>query len=402
MAEHADEAWQREAFPKLAEIIWQRKVIPYLQEKGFMTEVTDNVPVPESTTKKITKRARKKTAAAKPSAAAELLAALKFIMPAQRNAGTNYQTHCIINGHWCVAFDEVLTIGCKVQEDISACPHSSSLAAALAKCGETIAITQLSEAILNIKSERFKANINCVRFEDMPLSAPDPPIMAANDELKTALGAFAWLLLDNVNPAFAAFKGAVFLQSQTLVATNGMLMLEHWHGLEIPASVLIPKASAVAVSKCDKQLVAIGGSENSITFHFADESFIKTQLFKDHYPNYTAIFDATADNPAPLPLGFFEAIDAVKDFADKGFVHLKGDRIQSSRHDGIGASFDIDGVPDGFSFNPEFLKGVQPHFHNTTFANHRVKFQNGKVRGIVMGGNEPTEPVPYKPAIGGG
>ena len=352
-----------------------------------MTTIDSNVPVPseEPTTKKVAARGRKKKATAKPSGAAELLAALKFIMPAQKPNGTKYQTHCIISGHWCVAFDEVLTIGCKVPEDISACPHSTSLAAALAKCGETISITQLNESVLNVRSDRFKANINCVNMEDMPISAPDPPAIGADDNMKKAIGAFAWLLLDN-SPQ-AVFKSAVCLQSQTLVATNGMVLLEYWHGVELPVTILIPKQSAIAVANCPKQLVAIGGSENSVTFHFSDESFIKTQVYKDRYPGYQAIFNSIPDNPTPLPAGFFEAIDAVADFSERKFVFLRGDRIQSHKDDGIGAAFELNGVPNGFSFNYEFLKGAQPYFEQTTFLAGKVKFQSGNVRGVIAGGN---------------
>ncbi|HEX2243008.1 MAG TPA: hypothetical protein VHK27_07115 [Gammaproteobacteria bacterium] len=350
-----------------------------------MTQIDSNVP-PPSTEKKVAARARKKRVAAKTNGAADLMKSLQFVMAAQKPVGTPYQTHCIINNHWCVAFDELLTIGCKVQEDIVACPHTTSFASALAKCGETLAITQLNESAISIKSDRFKATIKCARFEDMPISAPDPPAIEANDEIKKAFALLAWPLLDSSTTA--AWKGAIYLQSNTAVACNGMVLLEYWHGLPLPAGVLIPKTSAIAIAKCDKKLVALGGSESSVTFYFEDESFIKTQLLKDNYPNYGVIFDQIPEDLTLLPNDFFAAVEAVKDFTESGFIYLRGDRLQSHRDDGLGASYEINGVPNGFSFNPEFLKSAQPHFFNTVFFDNRVKFSNDRIRGVIMGSND--------------
>jgi hypothetical protein len=336
------------------------------------------------------KRSRGRAAAAKktptpPLAAMGLIKALQFISLAQKSQGTAYQTHCLINRNWLIAHDGVLTIGTKVQEDVSACPHTASLLAALSKCGEQVSITQLSEFSLSVKSGKFKALVECIAFDQMPIVGPDAPSHAANDVLRDGFGKLAWIATEGETQAF---KAAVMVQNGSMVATNGSVLLELWHGLELPCQILIPKATAVAVSKVDKKLVGIGGSANSVTFHFEDESFIRSSVFVDRFPDYQRIFsEAEGKGVLPLPPDFFTALGAVSGFGESKFVFFFGDRIQSEQiAEHKGACYEIEGVPDQVSFNADYLKHVEPYFKNTIFTDWKVFFHHENVRGIISGG----------------
>lgn len=349
-----------------------------------MTDIENNVPLPpEGQKKAAAKRARKKPAK-EASGAQQLIKALQFVGPAQKPQGTTYQTHCLINQHWCVAFDGVLTLGTKVEEDITACPKSSDLLAALQKCGQTVAISQLSDFVLSIRSDKFKASINCVKFEDMPLSYPDPPIAAISDELKAGFEACGWLAQEGAQDAFVA---SILLQSGSVVATNRHVIVEYWHGIDLPPGLLIPKAAAVALTKIQKPLARFGFSEASATFYFDDESFLKTQLFKDRFPNYQKVFDGMKGDIWPLPTDFFAAVEAVAEFSESKFIFLRGDKIQSHEAEEQGATYDLNGIPERMSFNYEYLKQVAPYFKNVVFANGGAYFQSDKVRGAIMGGS---------------
>lgn len=346
-----------------------------------MTTIESDVPMPAEGNKKAARRARKPKE--NQSSAQGLIAALKFVGMAQRDAGVKHQTHCIINNHWCVAFDGVLTIGCKVQEDISACPNSKQLLAALLKCGQQISISQLNEFVLSIKSEKFKASIDCISFEDMPISSPDVNVAKLTEEVKKAFECVAWLTQEGATRAFEC--GALLTTAGSVVATNAHVLLEYWHGCQIPGEILVPKAALVSVINSGKTLTGIGASGTSVTFHFEDESFIKSQIYLDPYPNYSAIFDNYEGPITSLPKDFFVAVDAVSAFSNK-MIKLAGDKMQSHEIDELGATYEI-AVPDGYCFDFKYLKACQAHFFNTKFRElNGVAFSNGNVRGVIAGG----------------
>lgn len=349
-----------------------------------MTQIESNVPLPQEGAKKAATRARKKQTTKQPSGALSLIKALQFIANAQRPQGEIYQRHCLLNKHWAVAFDGVLTVGTKIEEDITACPRTVDLLLALQKCGSTVAISQLNEMVLSVRSDKFKASINCVKFEDLPLSFPDAPVAVVNDSLRAGFEACGWLAQEGAQDAFCA---SVLLQGGSIVATNRHVLVEYWHGIDLPPGILIPKAAIVALLKIGKPLARFGFSDTSATFYFEDESFLKTQLFKDRYPNYENIFALRIGSVTPLPSDFFEAVGVVAGFSEAKWVFLRGDKMQSHEHEEQGAVYDIKGIPQHMSFNHEYLLAVAPHFKNVVFTDRAAYFQNERVRGAIMAGS---------------
>jgi len=355
-----------------------------------MTAIDNNVPVPEeSTTKKITKRARKPKSEAKNTSTAGLIQALQFVSHAQKPIGPLYETHCIVNNGWVVGFDGVLTIGCKVEENISACPKTTTLLTALQKCTDALSITQLNEHYIAVKSAKYRATIPCVPFEDIPLSAPDEPIAVINDEVKKA---FAILAPFATEGDLNAYRAGILLQAYSAVAMDSSLMLEYAHGIDLPPGLLIPKASAVAIAKAPKPLARFGFSQGSATFYFDDGSFIKTQLFKDGYPTYQNVFARfNLGNLTTPPPELFTAIEAVLPLSESGFVYLRGDKVQSHSSEDVGAVYNVGGIPQGMCFKGEKLLKVKEHFGQAVFdeAVKGVYFQQRNViRGVLMGANE--------------
>lgn len=191
-------------------------------------------------------RARRPKATANP--AASLLAALKFVAVAQKKAGTVQQQFGMISGNWAAASNGVLTVATKVEEDLTACPHTYQLIDALSKVGEDLSITQLSPTSLAVVSGAFRALIPCVGFGDVGITGPDERCAVIDDRVKAAFEAVLPLATDGAQHAHLA---AVLLQSGSAVATNGHVLAEYWHGIDLPP-MLIPKASAVAILKAGK------------------------------------------------------------------------------------------------------------------------------------------------------
>lgn len=347
---------------------------------------------------KATARARRKKNTELLNKAAELLDALKFVAVAQKKTGTVQQQFCAIGGNWLVAFNGVLMIGAKVQEDLIACPHTTQFIEALQKSGDELNITQLSENMLSVKSGDFRAIVPCARLDDLQLPAPDPPVIPVDGRIQKALEAVAPLATENAERAYLA---GVMLKNCTAVGTNGHVMLEFWHGIGLPYEFILPKASAAAIAKCIKQLTMIGFSENSITFHYADESFIKTQIFAERFPNYEQHFKDV--NPWALPGLFFEAVKAVEPFNEQGIVYFQNGMITSKPTPDLATTYRIEGLPDGMAFSSKYIIMLEKAMKKVYFDKelNAAYFFTDEMRGVLLGiefNNIPAAvPEPAKP-----
>lgn len=355
------------------------------------TQIDNNVPLPtseapaatpEAAKPKPKHRARRPKATANP--AASLLAALKFVAVAQKKAGTVQQQFGMISGNWAAASNGVLTVATKVEEDLTACPHTYQLIDALSKVGEDLSITQLSPNALAVVSGAFKALVPCVAFGDFEITGPDERCAVIDDRIKAAFEAVLPLATDGAQHAHLA---AVMLQSGSAVATNGHVLVEYWHGIDLPPGMLVPKASAVAIAKAGKALTGFGYSGASATFWFEDDSFIKTQLFGEQYPNYGIIFNCEGLNPWPVPEEFYKAVRSIESFSRSGIVYFEDGMLASNEQETEASTYKIEGLPEGMGFNAKYLLMVEPSFKNVHFDedSNKAYFFGENVRGVLSG-----------------
>lgn len=71
------------------------------------------------------------------------------------------------------------------------------------------------------------------------------------------------------------------MQAGSIVATNGAIIFEYWHGIDLPPNMLIPKVAAQAVVKCSKPLakrlfVVVGYVLVRRRFVYQDANFFGT------------------------------------------------------------------------------------------------------------------------------
>lgn len=308
-------------------------------------------------------RTKKKTE--EPSTAtAAFVSALKFISAAQKDIGSPFQTHAQIANKWAVAFDGVLALGHPIEEELTACPHTLRLIDALAKCGEALSMTQLDSGRLSIKSGAFKANVPCVGFEVMSSVQPDPPIATIDDRLKLAFEAVAALASDNAQHVVTA---SILLRSGSAVATDRSLAIEYWHGIDLPPGLVLPKSAVAAVMKVSKPLARLGFSNSTVTFWFEDGSWLRTQLYNEAWPDIDRVLNQ-ASNPWPVPTNLAVALDAVMPFSEDGLVRFDGGILRSHDIDGLGASYEVEGLPKGLKFNAKRLKLLLQHATKVDFT----------------------------------
>lgn len=350
---------------------------------------------PELPAKKPRKpRARREKTAKAPSSVSQLIQALKFVSVAQKKSGTTEQQFCAMTQGWLVANNGILTVATKIEETLNTCPHTYQLLDALNKTGDDVNITQLNEATLSVKSDKFKALIPCCTIEELSLGAPDPVYMPVDNRLKDAFEAVMDIATDGAEVAHLA---AVLLQPNTTVATNNAVIMEYWHGLPIPGEFMVPKSAAAAVVDSKKDLTGIGFGASSVTFYFADESIIKTQLYADRFPAYGHLLNVES-NAWPLPEEFFKAVRAVESFSKDGIVHFDNNVVSSREVENEATTYKVEGVPDGMAFVAKYLLKVEAAMKTAHFDKeaNNVLFFGDNVRGLVLAVNQ-TES--YQPVV---
>jgi hypothetical protein len=364
-------------------------------------ELQTNVPIPQEETQqpeapieKTLKKIRAKKPKAVPTAAAGLIAALKFINVAQSKKGDIAQQHCYVSGHWVAASNGVLTVAHPIEEDLSACPQTAQFLEALGKCTtEELSITQLSAETIAVKSGAFKALVPCVRFEQVPITAPDANIAAIDDRIKEALKAVLPLVAETSDQAF---KAAALLQANTAVGTDGEAIIEYWHGIDLPPNMLLPRIAATAIAKAAAPLVGFGYSGASATFYFANGAWIKTQLFNAPYPNYLGIFPPESD-AQPVPESFFTAVKAIAKFSQDGKVYLNEGVVCSHSVETEASTYRLEALSNGMAFESKLLLKVEHAFQRAEFnkATNRAIFFGTNCRGVVMAVKFETKPEAY-------
>lgn len=321
-----------------------------------------------------------------PKADNSFLSALKFIGLITKEVGIPSETHVHLQSNWATASNGTLAIGCPIKEDLYCCPQSKLMTEALSKCGEHFSLTQLDVNRLAIKSNKFRAVVPCIDPNLINVVGPDPAIAVINNNLKVAFDAVGVLASENGQ---VIYNASILLNGPSVIATDGKVILEYYHGIDLPYNLPVPKGLINPLTKTSKNLTRFGFSPSSITLWFEDDSFIKSQLYAEPWPDVAAILDQQG-NFYPVPTDFFPALDAIRGFAEQGNVYFDSGVLRTHEHDALGASYEVLGLPKGPVFNVKQLALIKPYAEKIDFL---VPIEDGTIlmfvgktmRGVIAG-----------------
>lgn len=324
----------------------------------------------------------------KPSAAtSKLLEAVRFLSGITKDEGPPNECHILLSNKTATAFNGTVGAGCKIDEDLYAAPNAKIFLSALSKCGDNYTLTQVDTKLV-LKSGPFKANIPCIDPTLMYFPTPDPNMAPIDDSFKKAVE-----LIEKVKPENGqrVVTLSFLLNGPSILATDGKILIEAWHGLNMPTNIPVPKA--IIPSICNtKKLTGFGLSNTTVTFFFEDESFIRSQLFADKWPDVSHLIDRPS-NMKPVPKDLFKALDAIKDFSGNGFVYFNDGKLQSHEISEKGAEFDVEGLRKGPVYSVKYLNLIKDMIDKVDFYVEPEGLGRGKicafvgnnVRGILMG-----------------
>lgn len=295
--------------------------------------------------------------------ASSLLQALTFCNLVTKSEGAPFETHVLLQNHWAFASNGILSIAIQTAEDIYAAPHNELICKALSKCGEQFSLTQLDNQRLSIKSNKFKAIVPCIDPLMITCLPPDPPLGVIDDRFKEAIGAVGVLAAEGAQSVVTA---SVLMAGASVIATDRKVVMEYWHGIDLPYGIALPKTFVNVLTKCPKKLAKFGFSQSSATFYFEDESWLKSQFFAQPWPDIKAILDKKC-NAWPIQPDFFKALDAIDPFSDTGDVYFDNGYLRSHTNENEGASFEIYGLAKGPVISIDQLNIVRPYIKTVDF-----------------------------------
>ena len=314
-----------------------------------------------------------------------LLEAVQFVSHAQQAKGDDMATHCMVRYGMIVANNRTLAAGTPIIEsDLHCCPQTDLLRSALERCGSEHSITQ-ADGSLFLRSGDFSAYVPVIDGSTLAVAVPDAPIAACGDRFRDSLGVTASLVKDN---APTLLQSSIQLLNGSTISTNGAVILQHWHGFNMPDGLVIPACFAKALCKIKKTIAAWGYSRESFTIHFEDHSWIMTQRYRDAVP---IIENKLTDNMIPfeLPVGIFGQVEQVARFSEDGRVYVYEDAIRSHHPEkvSVGAyqSRPMPELRQGVSYSIAAMDAIAKHAtHFDDRASERATMFYGKdLRGAI-------------------
>ena len=292
-----------------------------------------------------------------------LLEVVRFLSLVSRDEGSPQDTHILIKDKTATAFNGTIGAGCIIEEDLTVAPHTKTFLNALMKCGEHYTLTQLDNK-LSIKSGPFKAIIPCIDPTLLCFPTPDANIAPIDDKFKEALS-----IVEKVKPENGQ---KIFLVANLL------------NGPSIIAKALIP------VILDSKKLIGFGISQSTVTFYLEDNSFIRSQLYAEAFPDLASILNRPS-TPITIPDTFFKGLDAIKEFSINGFVYFEDGKLLSRSSEGIGAEFEIPELKKGPVYSIKYLSLIKDIAEKIDFYvpaerdSSMISFVGKGCRGVLMG-----------------
>lgn len=313
----------------------------------------------------------------------KLIEALKFAAIATKD-GEGKFAFVQIRDHWLTASNDTFTIGTPTNIGLNLCPQAEQFLASLSNCGASFQVTQTDMNSLSIRSGNFRALVPALRSEDVQPSYPDDAIADIDDRLREAMAACVRV----IGKGERVIDAGALMQANTMTATSGRVLIEYWHGIDLPGHIIIPKKTLEIIGKINKRFSHFGFSNSSITIWFEDGSFIKTRLVDGTFPDAGKLWDNVKAPYQPIWPEYFASIDAISKFIKDDVFYWNENNVSSDASINIGATYAIQGVPGNFAFSPLYWRQIEPfvqHIAIPANPTEPIAFKSQWVHGLLMG-----------------
>lgn len=293
-------------------------------------------------------------------------------------------THFVIEGGEVRGYNGMLALCSPIPFDIACKPKADMLVRAISNCDDTVQLTMTPAGRLSIRSGKFRALVDCIEGETPHATPEGERVELDGAALLEALKAVAPFIGDD---ASRPWSNGVLVSRASVFATNNICLVEYWLGKEFPLCVNIPRSAVKEMLRIDEAPVAAQVTDHSVTFHYADKRWVRTQLLSTEWPDIARVLNRES-NALPLDRTLFEAIGKVKSFVDKmGRIYFNNGFISTHADSAEGACFDVPSIVEGGLYNVEMLALLEHGIERIDWALYPgpCMFFGGRMRGAIIG-----------------
>lgn len=315
-----------------------------------------------------------------------MLKELKFVQGAvAKKDFLPAMTHFAIEGGRVRAYNGVIALSSPLPFDIDCVPKAEPLVKAISNCHETVTLSMTPAGKLRIQSGKFRAFVDCI---DEATAHVEPEGQDVEIDGEAMLQALKVIQPFIGNDASRPWTNGVLLRGQSAFATNNVVLMEYWVGATFPFTANVPRVAIKEMLRINEAPTHAQLSENSITFHYSDGRWVRSQLYETGWPDLSKVLDRKSD-PVAVDDRIFEALATLKPFSDKmGRVIIDDGVLSTSTEaDKEGASYEIPGLPFAGIYQLEMLnllKGVATHADFTLYP-EPCMFFGDRLRGAIIG-----------------
>ena len=315
-----------------------------------------------------------------------MLSELKFVQGAVSTKDfVPEMKHFTIKDGRVTGFNGVLALSSPIELDVSCAPKAVPLVKAIGLCQDVVSLGLTEANRLRVKSGPFKVFVDCVELEGLPEQQPSGEIIEFDGE--QMLNAIKKLTPFIGSDASRPWTNGILLRGQSAFATNNVCLVEYWIGTALPFTVNVPIQAIKEMSRISEPPVNAQLSEHSITFHYADGRWLRTQLYDTNWPDVAKILDQNR-TPTPAPEGLFEALHLLKPFLEMdGTIYFRGGSVYTTKDDNLGGSCEVEGLhPEGVYVHKmlSLLEGVAESVDFTAYP-EPLLFYGDRLRGVILG-----------------
>jgi hypothetical protein len=295
-------------------------------------------------------------------------------------------THFRIEGGQVRSFNGQMAISSPIAFDIDCNPKADQLVKAIQQCEDEIVLSMTAGGRLRVQSGRFRAFVETVEGETVhPLPEGDridfngTDLLEACKILKPFIG----------NDASRPWANGILFQGHSAFATNNASAVEYWIGTPVPFQVILPRFCINEILRIDEAPEYAQLDDRSITFHYTDGRWIRTQLLEGEWPmeKLQEILN-TPCKPRTIPPELFDGIATLQKMADgSSRIYMQNGMLKTHLEEFTGGVYEVDGLDFEGCYNLAIfglLNGVALTADFTLYPSPALFFGD-RVRGAIIG-----------------
>lgn len=294
------------------------------------------------------------------------------------NSDIPVMTHFAISNSRISSYNGVISLSSPIEFDINCNPKAITLIKAINACEDQIRMSLGNGGKLQIKSGKFKAEIECLEDASQLQTVPEGQEYRIDfDRLLTGFSKLIRFVGTDMN---RPFNTGILLREQSLYATNNVCLVEYWTGQNLP-TMNIPQQAIAEILRIEQKPTMMHVSNNSASFIYPDGRWLITQLLTTQWPDVSRVLNVPS-NPVAIDSEMLPVIKKLKPFTDYSrVIKFSQGNISAST-----ANYDHDTISFEATYNYDMLMLLDNVVTHIDFSNSPKPglFFGENLRGAIM------------------